>query len=116
MKRDFWRCFNKTSVIKGSLVKENVIIRKKQEFQKKQDEKGFVDNLFPSSNGCDKFDFLAQTKTEGSTSLQRYQLSSGKLDKLEFLFTSVRYERHTDTNAATGTGRVLRWHLSLQLA
>ena len=32
--------------------------------------------------------------------------------QLGFLFTSVPHERHTGTNAATDTGRVLRWHLS----
>ena len=65
-----------------------------------------------------KFDFLEKTKTKTkkkiSTFLQRCKLSSGKLDKLWILFTSVRYERNTDTNAATDAGRVSRWYLSLQ--
>lgn len=82
----------------------------------RQHEKLFVSYLLPPLNNRVKFDFLAKTKTaEVASPVQRCKLPGRNLDKLEFLLTSVRNERHTDADAAASAGSVLRRQLSVQL-
>ena len=53
---------------------------------------------------------------KGTPSLQGNKLSGWKLDKLEFVFASVRFEWCTSTNAVVDYRRVLWRNMSVPLA